>query len=285
MWNKVMLNTDGSSCDDLDGYEMEWVSSAGEAWGDNKVNIGSGDTIEWTHTGRSALTYYYRICAFDDSGHYSAPSSSISIYCDTVLEYELLSDSKTVAAFTPNGDGIADTLDINFTLNQASTTVEVRVLLSTGGYITISSATYNVVLSTSVTWSPSGLPDGTYSVEIWINGESYASTAVALQGSAQDPPSANNYPNPFIISRDGFTKIRWRMAALAPVKIAVYNTLGMLVKTWKISQNELTLVGENWYEHQWNGRNGKGREVASGIYICLIRGGGVDETIKIAVIR
>ena len=75
------------------------------------------------------------------------------------------------------------------------------------------------------------------------------------------------------------------MVSASPVKIAVYNTVGMLVKTWKISQNGLTSSGGNWYEHQWDGRNGKGRKVSSGIYICLIRGGGVDAKIKIAVIR
>jgi len=125
-------------------------------------------------------------------------------------------------------------------------------------------------------------------VKIYINGSEFSSTAVTIQGSAQSPPTANNYPNPFIMSRDGATKIRWTMADPAPVKIAVYNAVGMLVKTWEISQNELVanyMQSAQWYELPWDGRNGKGRKVASGIYICLIRGGGVDEKIKIAVIR
>jgi len=79
-------------------------------------------------------------------------------------------------------------------------------------------------------------------------------------------------------------------------KIAVYDAVGRLVKTWKISQTDVEestgqywkSVNEDggiWCELPWDGRNGKGRKVGSGIYICLIRGGGVDEKIKIAVIR
>jgi len=286
-WDKVTQNEGGSICDDLAGYEIEWRSEGGGEWGDNTESIDPGDT-EWIHSNLAAVTWYYKIRAKDGStpAHYSAFTSSISIYCADVLNYAFEVDEESAVSFTPNGDGIADSLDITFTLNQASTTVELRVYSSTGGFVaSISSATYKTALSTSVTWSPEGFPDGTYTVAVYINGELFSSSFITLQGSAQIPPAANNYPNPFIISRDGFTKIRWRMASASPVKIAVYNTVGMLVKTWKISQNGLTSSGGNWYEHQWDGRNGKGRKVSSGIYICLIRGGGVDAKIKIAVIR
>ncbi|MBU3929904.1 fibronectin type III domain-containing protein [bacterium] len=290
-WEKPAVNEDGSLCDDLAGYEVEWLGSSGGVWGDNNVPVISGDTLEWTHTNLSAITYHYRIRACDGSApvHYSLFSSSIAIYCDAVLNYAFEVDDVSAVTFTPNGDGIADSLDINFTLNQSSTTVELRVYSSTGGFVAeLSSATYQAALSTSVAWSPSGLADGIYSVRIYINGSEFSSISVTIQGSAQIPPAANNYPNPFIMSRDGSTKIRWMMASPSPVKIAVYNAVGMLVKTWKISQNELTANYQQsgqWYELPWDGRNGKGRKVGSGIYICLIRGGGVDEKIKIAVIR
>ncbi|MDO9513300.1 MAG: lamin tail domain-containing protein [Elusimicrobiota bacterium] len=291
MWNKVTKNEDGSECGDLAGYEVEWLGSSGAVWGDTKVPVILGDTLEWTHTNLSAITYHYRIRACDGSApaHYSLFGSSIAIYCDAVLNYAFEVDDVSAVTFTPNGDGIADSLDINFTLNQSSTTVELRVYSSTGGFVAeLSSATYQAALSTSVAWSPSGLADGIYSVRIYINGSEFSSISVTIQGSAQIPPAANNYPNPFIMSRDGSTKIRWMMASPSPVKIAVYNAVGMLVKTWKISQNELTANYQQsgqWYELPWDGRNGKGRKVGSGIYICLIRGGGVDEKIKIAVIR
>ena len=80
------------------------------------------------------------------------------------------------------------------------------------------------------------------------------------------------------------------MASPGDVKIAVYNALGMLVKTWKISQNELTAnyrnsISPEWYEVPWNGSNGAGYKVASGIYICRIEGPGFSENIKIAVVK
>ncbi|MBU3956411.1 hypothetical protein KJ633_08110, partial [bacterium] len=302
-WNKVTLNEGGSECGDLAGYEMWWRSEGGAAWDPAATEtIDSGDTLEWTHSNLAATTWYYMIRAFDGSAspHYSTFSSSISIYCAAVIDYNFSSDGRSAVTFTPNGDGIADSLDINFTLNQASTTVGIKVYnLKTGDFVAevLPETYYAEVSSTSVKWSPTaGIPpDGIYSVEFWINGAEYSSTFITIQGSAQIPPSANNYPNPFIMSQHDSTKIRWRMDSSASVKIAVYNIVGMLVKTWEISQNDVESDGQYWKsvnedggiwcELPWDGRNGKGRKVGSGIYICLIRGGSVNEKIKIAVIR
>jgi|GEM_PF-4782000 len=214
-WSKPAENEDGSSLVDLAGYRIYWGTS-----GDDISNIidevlSSPEAESHIFKGLGSAVYYFEIEAKDSSGNFSVPSGTVSKKCESIIDVVTLSDDKETDYFTPNGDGIADSLNINFTLKESSTTVEIKVYNSIGGVVTevLPDTYYAAVISTSVKWSPRGIPDGVYRIKVYINGDEYSSKSITIQGSAQIPPAANNYPNPFIMSRDGSTKIRWMMAS------------------------------------------------------------------------
>ncbi len=67
-----------------------------------------------------------------------------------------------------------------------------------------------------------------------------------------------NYPNPF----NPVTIIRYRLSKAANVELTVYNMTGQRVQTLVNSKQR-----SGNYTVQWNGTNGYGRQVASGIYL------------------
>ena len=71
-----------------------------------------------------------------------------------------------------------------------------------------------------------------------------------------------NYPNPF----NGSTVIRFEMKITAPVELSVYNGLGQKVKdlAWGVK-------AAGSHEIEWDGRDRKGRLVASGVYLYQLR--------------
>jgi len=72
-----------------------------------------------------------------------------------------------------------------------------------------------------------------------------------------------NYPNPF----NPTTQIRLKINAayVGPVKIAIYNTLGQLVRTLTLNVN-----GPGQYEIEWDGRLANGEIAASGTYVYVV---------------
>ena len=76
-----------------------------------------------------------------------------------------------------------------------------------------------------------------------------------------------NYPNPFNPS----TQIKYQLPVAAQVKITIYNMLGRQVKTLI---NEEKPAG--FYNELWDGINGRGVRVASGLYLYRIESNGVD---------
>ncbi len=70
-----------------------------------------------------------------------------------------------------------------------------------------------------------------------------------------------NYPNPF----NPTTTIHYDVADASTVKLLVYNLRGQQVRTLV---NQVQSPG--FYSAEWNGRNGAGQEVASGIYFLRL---------------
>jgi len=85
-----------------------------------------------------------------------------------------------------------------------------------------------------------------------------------------------NYPNPF----NQETEIRFYVSRPCKVKLKIYNTLGQLVKTMV---NEEKLPGN--YSIIWNGKNEKGKDLPSGVYIYILRAKNYIETKKMVLLR
>jgi hypothetical protein len=85
-----------------------------------------------------------------------------------------------------------------------------------------------------------------------------------------------NYPNPF----NANTEIRYQIAEDGHMTLKVFNTLGQEVKILLDSEQK---AGD--YVVIWDGRDERGREVASGLYFCRLQAGNISKTIKMVLVR
>ncbi|MBD3179930.1 MAG: hypothetical protein GF417_10185 [Candidatus Latescibacteria bacterium] len=89
---------------------------------------------------------------------------------------------------------------------------------------------------------------------------------------------AHCYPNPFNPERGEKANIVYRLNGPRRVTVYLYDRFGNLVL--KKSDNG----GRGWNEISWDGRNGRGRIVSNGGYICVIEGER-DYKCKVAVLK
>jgi hypothetical protein len=107
-----------------------------------------------------------------------------------------------------------------------------------------------------------------------INRPSYTETIGA--GEAFAYSLGQNYPNPF----NPATSIRYSVAAPGQVTIEVYNALGQKVRT--LVENH-KVAGE--YTANWDARDLKGRDVASGVYIYRMNVNGFESAHRMVLVR
>ena len=84
-----------------------------------------------------------------------------------------------------------------------------------------------------------------------------------------------NHPNPF----NPTTKIRYQLAKNSHVKIAVYNTMGKIVKTLA---NEYQTAG--FRSVKWDGKNNNKQKVSTGLYFYSIQSGEFSSTKKMILL-
>ncbi|NOY77106.1 MAG: T9SS type A sorting domain-containing protein [Calditrichaeota bacterium] len=87
-----------------------------------------------------------------------------------------------------------------------------------------------------------------------------------------------NYPNPFE-ARQG-TAIRFRLRCPVQVHITIYNVVGELVREWNFAR--LPAGKQHIF---WNGRDGAGRWLVSGIYFLHIRAGDFSARKRIVLLK
>ena len=86
-----------------------------------------------------------------------------------------------------------------------------------------------------------------------------------------------NYPNPF----NSETVIRFEMREKQEVELAVYNLAGQKLVHLVAGSREAGV-----HTVRWNGRNERGRELASGVYVYRLQAGKeLIETRKMALVR
>jgi subtilisin family serine protease len=119
----------------------------------------------------------------------------------------------------------------------------------------------------------------------WGYGKLRILSALNVASSVQDmadgkqPPRLcldQNYPNPF----NPTTWIPFYLPEDGTASIIVYNVRGELVK---VLRNQWYLKGP--HSVRWDGRNARGIQVSSGIYFCMLRQGGREQTKKMVLLR
>ena len=84
-----------------------------------------------------------------------------------------------------------------------------------------------------------------------------------------------NHPNPF----NPVTQIRYQLSISSHVKIAVYNTMGKIVKTLA---NEYQTAG--FRNVKWDGKNNNKQKVSTGVYFYSIQSGEFSSTKKMILL-
>ncbi|MFQ6094158.1 MAG: T9SS type A sorting domain-containing protein, partial [bacterium] len=85
-----------------------------------------------------------------------------------------------------------------------------------------------------------------------------------------------NYPNPF----NSETAIRYQLAETGRVRLTVYNILGEEVAVLVDEQKEA-----GYYRTTWQGKEARGTDVSSGVYVYRIQSGNFTQTRKCLFLR
>jgi len=123
--------------------------------------------------------------------------------------------------------------------------------------------------------------DNYVSYSTFISGDStYPSVPVAIDNYISELPKIyalyQNYPNPFNAS----TEIQYQIPENGHVSLRVFNTLGQEVRALVDTYLEAGV-----YRSSWDGRDGVGQEVASGVYFCRLQAEDFAKTIKMVLLR
>jgi hypothetical protein len=87
---------------------------------------------------------------------------------------------------------------------------------------------------------------------------------------------SQNYPNPFNSS----TVIKYQLSGPCVVQLGVFNVQGQLIRFLEHGRKS---AGS--YQARWDGTDAGGREVASGIYFCVLRVSGQRMSKKLLLLR
>lgn len=90
-----------------------------------------------------------------------------------------------------------------------------------------------------------------------------------------------NTPNPF----SGTTTIRYQLASDGPASLKIYNLAGQCVRTLTPPSPHLEGRGARVGSVVWDGRDGDGAKVASGIYVCRLEAGGEGRSVRLTLVR
>lgn len=109
--------------------------------------------------------------------------------------------------------------------------------------------------------------------------EVQVNTPVAVEAGSVPQMFAlqGNYPNPF----NPVTTIRFSLAGIADARLEVYDVAGRRIKVLFDEQRATSGV----HEVAWDGRDGKGRAVSSGVYFYRLESGGAGETRSMVLMK
>ena len=85
-----------------------------------------------------------------------------------------------------------------------------------------------------------------------------------------------NLPNPF----NAQTLIRYAIPKPSPVKLTVYSSAGMLIRTLQAGVNK-----PGYYQAIWNGKDEQGKPVAKGVYFYRMKADNFTTTKKMLKIE
>ena len=98
----------------------------------------------------------------------------------------------------------------------------------------------------------------------------------ALRALPTEYALSRNYPNPF----NPDTQIPYQLPEAGEVSLVVYNTLGQRVRVLVRKREEA-----GFYRVVWDGKDARGRQVSSGIYLVRMEAGEFSEVRKMMLLK
>jgi hypothetical protein len=118
--------------------------------------------------------------------------------------------------------------------------------------------------------------NGTYK---FIYGQLEVTLILQLEVKNTDIIVSETYPNPFVPSTHGFTRLSLNSTGNENLRITITDATGQQVKIYE----SVTIEGENYFD--WHGISDRGLPCASGVYYYLIRMGDKDFGRKMILLR
>ena len=199
-------------------------------------------------------------------------------------------------AFHPGNVVAADGLTLSLAINKSSSEFKSRTLELLEGDLDVPGVDLNVRQ-----WQVVEIPldameltgpierirffgnlSGTFFLEdirLLIDAPQQPPTAVVEEFTSTEPTRfdlGQNYPNPF----NSETVIRFSLPASTEVELAVYNMAGQKVATLIEGARKAGL-----YSVRWDGRDDRGDELASGLYLYQLRTNSLEKTHKMLLLR
>jgi WD40 repeat protein len=145
---------------------------------------------------------------------------------------------------------------------------------------------YNMAFSPDGKWLATSGGDGTillWEVDIPVQGKSVnpMGKATGTWGDVKKDQLFQNYPNPF----NPETWIPFSLSKSEHVKIKIYNSTGLLVKTLDLGSKEPGLYTNREKAAYWDGKNEAGDTVASDVYYCVMQAGEYTSSRKMVMVR
>jgi hypothetical protein len=81
----------------------------------------------------------------------------------------------------------------------------------------------------------------------------------------------------------GPLSISWRPLKAGPVSVRIFSLEGARVRALPVGQVGAALG--TWAQTDWDGRDDQGREIASGLYLVSVQGGGIQKVLKVDLLR
>ena len=166
-----------------------------------------------------------------------------------------------------NADGVVDILDL------------VQVANDIGGGSAAAPAIHNLTTEQVQSWLTQvrQIDDGSPDFHRAINVLENLLRAVLPEMTVLLP----NYPNPF----NPETWIPYQLANPSDVQITIYNTKGMVVRTLGLGHQSAGYYTERNRAAYWDGRNGLGENVASGVYFYQLQTDDISPMRKMVILK
>ena len=117
-------------------------------------------------------------------------------------------------------------------------------------------------------------------IEIEIVGPDFAAVEHSLDSELSELPShydlVGNYPNPFNPSTD----IRFAVPSRQFVQLEVFDVRGHMIR--QLLHEELEA---GYHSISWDGRDGRGRNVAAGVYLARIKAGEWSDAVRMTLVK